>query len=191
MRTVTYTKLAVLTALAGASVLLGAAPPATAQGLADTKKPTIGTIRLGTYFPFNAAAKDTIGKTWYGGGLDYTFQQTPGVSRTNLSLDYIERSSGGNTLRLIPVTVSQFTEHGGENSVRPYFGLGGGVYFIHQNAPNSIGFQENKNATSLGGFLAAGLDLPNNFLIEGRYHIVSKVGDINSSGLQVTAGLRF
>lgn len=192
MRTVTYTKLAALTALAGASVLLGAARPAAAQNLPDSKKPPIGTIRLGAYFPFNARAKDAIGKTWYGGGLDYTFQQTPGVSRTNLSLDYIERSSGGNTLRLIPVTVSQFTEHGdATTTVRPYFGIGGGVYFIHQNAPNSIGFQENKNATSLGGFVAAGLDLPSNFLIEGRYHIVSKVGDINSSGLQVMAGLRF
>ena len=191
MRKATFSTLAALTALAGASALLGAARPAGAQGLPDTKKPAIVTIRGGAYFPFNSRAKQVIGKTWYGGGLDYTFQQTPGVSRTNLSLDYIERNSGGSDIRIIPLTVSEFSQQNPEGTIRPYFGVGGGVYFIHQNAPNDIGFQQNNNSTTLGGFVAAGLDLGSNFLVEGRYHIISKVGSINSSGLQVMAGVRF
>lgn len=192
MRTATFTKLAVLTALAGASALLGAARPVAAQDLPDTKKPTIGTIRGGLYLPFNSRAKSTVGKVWYGGGLDYTIRQTPGLSRTNISLDYIERNSGGNDIRVIPLTVSQFTEHGDPGAtVRPYYGFGLGVYFVHENVPNSSGLQENKNGTAYGGFLAAGLDLPDNFLVEGRYHIISNVGSVNAGGLQLMAGLRF
>lgn len=191
MRKATLSKIAVLSALAGASALIGTARPAAAQGLPDTKKPAIVTIRGGVYFPFNARAKAAVGKTWYGGGLDYTFQQTPGVTRTNLSLDYIERNSGGNVVRIIPLTVSQFTLQNAQGTVRPYFGVGGGVYFIHQSVPNDVGIQENTNATALGGFIAAGLDLPGNVLVEGRYHIISKVGSINSSGLQLMAGVRF
>ncbi|MDQ2686753.1 MAG: hypothetical protein M3Y28_02685 [Armatimonadota bacterium] len=192
MRTATFTKLAVLTALAAASALLGAARPAAAQGIPDTKKPTIGTVRAGLYFPFNSRAKNNVGKTWYDVGLDYTVHQTPGISRTNISLDYIERNSGGNDIRVVPLTVGQFTEHGEAGAtVRPYYGFGLGVYFVHENVPNSIGVQENKNGTAFGGFLAAGLDLPSNFLIEGRYHIISNVGSVNAGGLQVMAGLRF
>lgn len=190
MRNRSLLKLAALAAVT-APALLGAARPAAAQALPDTKAPPIVTIRGGVYLPFNTRAKNDVGKTWYGGGVDYTFQQTPGVARTNVSLDYIERNSGGNTVRIVPLTVSQITLQNPEGTVRPYFGVGGGAYFIHQSVPNTIGVQENTNATAIGGFFVAGLDLPGNVMVEGRYHIISKVGSVNSGGLQLTAGVRF
>lgn len=192
MRILSFRKLAAASAAVGVGVLalLSVARPATAQILPDTPKPPVLTVRGGVYFPFNARAKNSIGKTWYGGGLDYAFQQTAGVSRTCVGLDYIERSSGSNTVRIIPLTVSQFSEQGSANGIRPYFGVGAGAYFVHQDIPNDIGVRENTNATALGGFVAAGLDLPGNFLVEARYHYITKVGSSNNSGLQVMAGVR-
>ena len=177
---------------AAATALLALLGPAQAQTvLPDAKNPVVGAIRGGVYFPFNSSVKTNVGKTFYCGGIDYTFQQKPNISRTNLSVDYIERSSGGNSLRIIPVTFSEFALQTSQNGVRPYYGIGVGAYFIRQNIPNSVGTQQNVNATALGGFLAAGLDLPSNLLVEARYHIVQKEGSANSGGLELTAGIRF
>lgn len=182
-------------ALPGILALAFAAPSAQAQTPPDTKSPTIFAVRGGAYFPFNSTTKRSVGKTWASGGLDYVFQQKAGLSRTVLSVDYIERSSGGNTIRLIPVTIGQFTLQGaGEgqnNNVRPYLGIGVGAYFVHQALPdNQLGSTRN-DTTTIGGYLGAGLDISSNFLVEARYHILPKVGGINSSGLQITAGVRF
>ncbi len=182
-------------ALPGVLVLAFAAASAQAQTPSDTKSPSIAAVRLGAYFPFNRTTKNDVGKTWAGGGLDYNIQQKPGMARTVLSVDYIERSSGGNTIRLIPVTIGEFTLQGaGEgqsNNVRPYFGIGTGAYFVHQKLPATDGSTQKNDTTTLGGYLAAGLDISSNFLVEARYHILPKIGGINSSGLQVTAGVRF
>ncbi len=182
-------------ALPGLLALALASPSAQAQTPADTKSPPVAAVRLGAYFPFNRTAKNFVGKTWAGGGLDYAFQQKPGLSRTLLSVDYIERSSGGSTIRLIPVTIGQFQLQGaGEgqnNNVRPYLGIGVGAYFVHQNLPQTDGTMHSNDTTTIGGYLGAGLDISSNFLVEARYHILPKVGGVNSTGLQLTAGVRF
>ncbi len=186
-------------ALSGTLALALVAPSAQAQTPPDTKSPTVAAVRLGAYFPFNSSTKRIVGKTWAGGGLDYNIQQKPGLSRTVLSVDYIERSSGGSTIRLIPVTIGQFTLQGaGEgqsNNVRPYLGIGVGAYFVHQRVPSvlptSQATTQSNDTTTIGGYLGAGLDISSNFLVEARYHILPKIGGINSSGLQITAGVRF
>ncbi len=189
----------VLFAVPGILALAFAAPSAQAQTPPDTKSPTVFAVRGGAYFPFNRTTKNEVGKTWAGGGLDYVIQQKPGLSRTLLSVDYIERSSGGSTIRLIPVTIGEFTLQGaGEgqtNNVRPYLGIGVGAYFVHQKVPSVLptaqAFTQNNDTTTIGGYLGAGLDISSNFLVEARYHILPKIGGINSSGLQITAGVRF
>lgn len=191
MRIISRFRAAALSGAAAAAVLALLGPAQAQTVLPDAKPPAIGAVRGGVYFPFNSTVKNNVGKTFYGGGVDYTFQQKAGISRTNLSVDYIERSSGGNTIRLVPVTFSQFALQAGNGGVRPYYGIGVGAYFVHQSIPDNVGNRDNRNDTVLGGFLAAGLDLPNNFLIEARYHIIQKVDDANSSGLQLTAGVRF
>lgn len=195
MRTPSRLRTAVLssTLAAGALALLGMAHPAAAQSdlpTADSQQPIV-TVRGGVYFPFNARLKSNSGKTFYGAGLDYTIQQQLGQSRTELSVDYIERSSGGNTIRIIPVTVGQFTLRAGQNGIRPYLGIGAGVYFVHEQLPNDSGVQENTNKAAIGGYIGAGLDFPSNLLVEARYHIIQNVGTYNVSGLQLMAGIRF
>ena len=182
-------------ALPGVLALALLSTSAQAQTPPDTKSPPIAAVRVGAYFPFNSYTKNIVGKTWAGGGLDYVIQQKPGLSRTILSVDYIERSSGGSDIRLIPVTIGEFTLQGaGEgqsNNVRPYFGIGTGAYFVHENVPGNINGNAKSDTTTIGGYLAAGLDISSNFLVEARYHILPKIGGISNSGLQVTAGVRF
>lgn len=189
---------AVLT-VPGILALAFAATSAQAQTPPDTKSPPVFAVRAGAYFPFNSTTKREVGKTWAGGGLDYSVQQKPGASRTILSVDYIERSSGGSTIRLIPVTFGQFTlqgaNEGQHNNVRPYLGIGVGAYFVHQTVPSTLPTAQvtaqHNDTTTIGGYLGAGLDISTNFLVEARYHILPKIGGINSSGLQITAGVRF
>ena len=178
---------------AGALALLGPARPAAAQGDVPTTSVSqpIVTVRGGVYLPFNSALKNASGKTLYGGGLDYNLQQKVGQSRTELSADYIERSSGGHTIRIFPVTISQFSIQSGQGGIRPYFGVGAGAYFINQTLPDSFGNNQTTNKTAIGGFLGAGLDLPSNLMIEARYHIIQKVGAYKADGLQLMAGFRF
>ena len=179
-------------AASGALALLGVVRPAAAQTLSppDNHDP-IAVVRASLYFPFNSQLKDNVGKTFYGGGLDYILHRQQGQGRTELSVDYIERSSGGNTARIIPLTVGQFTYPISQASVRPYFGFGAGAYFIHQKGPDSSGVEQSEDKTAIGGFVAAGLDLPDNFILEARYHLIQNVGLYKSSGLQVSAGYRF
>lgn len=180
-------------AAGGALTLLTAVRPAAAQ----TNLPTaadnqpIATVRAGVYFPFNSKLKNNGSKALYAGGLDYTIQHKTGVNRTVLSVDYIEKTGGGHDVRIIPVTIGSFALQTGQGSVRPYFGVGAGAYFIHQNLPDDSGANQNTNKVAIGGYLGAGVDFSSNLLLEARYHIIQKVGGYNSGGLEVTAGIRF
>lgn len=179
-------------AAASAFAFLGAARPATAQSAPYVgDHAPVAIVRAGAFLPFNSQMKDNVGKIFYGGGLDYIIHREPTVSRTEVSVDYIERSSGGNDARIIPLTIGQFMLHGSSGEVTPYLGFGAGAYFIHQSGLDASGARENDNKTAIGGYIAAGLDLPDNLIVEARYHIIQKVGLYNSSGLQLMAGIKF
>lgn len=180
-------------AAASAFALLGAARPAAAQNavLSNSDTAPVAIVRAGAFLPFNSQLKDSVGKIFYSGGLDYIVHREPTVSRTEVSLDYIERSSGGNTARIIPLTIGQFMLHSPTGQVTPYLGFGAGAYFIHQNGLDSAGVRDSENKTAIGGFIAAGLDLPDNWIVEARYHLIQKVGLYNSSGLELMAGIKF
>lgn len=189
LRTATLSAVAV----SGALVLLGAVRPVAAQtiSLPDNSNTPVAVVRADLYFPFNSLIKNDVGKTFYGGGLDYIIQRQQSEGKTELSVDYIERSSGGNDARIIPVTIGEFTFGNPSGNTRPYFGIGAGAYFIHQKGPDNTGLEQSQDKTAVGGYFAAGLNLPDNFILEARYHLIQKVGIYNSSGLQVSAGFRF
>jgi hypothetical protein len=176
------------------------AKPATAQGTL-TNQPTVGAIRLGVYIPTSSKVTSPVGKYFFPvGGLAYTFQQDSG-NRSDIGADYIERSSSGSDVRVIPLTVSE-TYYGGPRAqgVRPYWSVGVGAYFVHVSVPNPnpnevVGnpgaAQVNHTDTVLGGFLGLGLDFPANYFIDLRYHQVSEVSHVNTSGFELCGGYRF
>lgn len=183
----------------GIGALAIAAKPALAQSGTNLNSPTVGAIRLGIYLPASSHVTTPIGKVFPGGGLDYTFQQTA-QDRAQVSLDYIERSSSGSDVRVVPLTVSDIIYSGPRADFRPYWGVGAGAYFVHVNVPNpnpaiTIGTPGaqivNGTDTVFGGFLDLGLDFQYDIFVDARYHWIGEVDGVNPSGLELTAGYRF
>lgn len=176
----------------GLLALTALARPAAAQLLPPTDQAApVFSVRAGAYFPSNRRIKNQVGKTFAGVGLDYAVANKPGFTSTRLSLDYIERTSSGKTVRIFPVTVGQFYYQGANSGVRPYLGFGVGAYFVKQEVDDDLGNREDNNDTRFGGYVTGGFDFSSNLFLEARYHFIQAVGSANPSGLQVMGGVRF
>lgn len=172
-------------ALAGAS--LAAAHPAAAQNYTPPGQLPQYTVRVGAFFSGSSVVRHTVGSTSLAAGLDYDVHQEVGTSRTIFSVDYIDRSSGGNDFRMFPVTVGQLVMGSASNNVEPYYGFGTGAYFIHQD----FGGTQRHDDVRFGGYVAAGLIYDHYLDLDVRYHLVTSQNNINPSGLELTAGVRF
>ncbi|MBV9849665.1 MAG: hypothetical protein JO250_08245 [Armatimonadetes bacterium] len=182
--------LAVLgTALASLGCLLAAGRPAAAQGPTPGPEP-LATVRVGGYFTSNSTVRHTVGSSFLCAGLDYAIQHQE-QSRTIISVDYIDRSSGDSTLRFFPVTVGQLFVQPSDNGIQPYYGGGLGAYFVHQDFNRNSANNEAHDDVVFGGYLAGGVEFQKVAVIEARYHLVTSEHGINVSGLELTAGYRF
>jgi opacity protein-like surface antigen len=76
-------------------------------------------------------------------------------------------------------------------AVHPFVGAGLGTYFLQ---PRLDGTNLGSSATKLGGTLLAGVEFftSNTFAVkaEARYHVVTKSGPYNPSGLGLTIGVK-
>ena len=76
-------------------------------------------------------------------------------------------------------------------AVHPFVGAGLGVYFLQ---PRSNGVNQGSSATKFGGDILGGAEFfaSKTFSVkgEGRYHIVTKSGDYDPSGLELTIGVK-
>jgi hypothetical protein len=180
---------------AGVSVAaMLAAVPANAQspsGLPTVKPLPDFSARLGAYFPMNSRLKQNVGNTAFAGGVDYVLSRTGASDESTVSVDYIDRTSGGNQLRMVPVTFGGLHYMDVKAEQRTYVGYGVGAYFVNVSIPNSVGFQETNHTTLYGGYINAGIEFPENVFLDARYHFTQAVGSTNPSGLEVTAGVRF
>ena len=176
--------------LTTALALLGGRPAAAQTVVGPTQyTPAVG-VRFGAYFPQNSRVTHSVGNIMAGGGVDVTVQHSPGT-RVILSLDYIDRSNSGRNLRLTPLTIGVYGVGTPSGGITPYYGLGVGAYFVHSNLLTNTGTTSSANTTSLGGYLAAGIQFQDNVFLEGRYHVVQESNGVNTGGLQVTVGYRF
>ena len=140
----------------------------------------------------NTTVRHTVNSSFLCGGLDYAVQHPSNLTRTIVSVDYIDRTSGSNTLRVFPVTVGELILQPEDGGVQPYYGAGLGGYFIHEDFNNN----DNTNRTShdnvvFGGYLVAGVEYRRYLDLDARYHFVTSSNGINVGGLEVTAGFRF
>ena len=175
-----------------AAALLLAGRPAQAQAIAPINyhEPIVA-VRGGVYFPINGRIASQVGRTLITGGVDITAAHQTYVSRTVVSVDYLDRTKNGHKLRMIPITVGQFTYLPGSNDFRPYYGFGIGIYLINQDIVSSDGVDQSKNDTGYGAYLGLGSDIGQNFFVEGRYHFVTPVNSTSASGPELNVGVRF
>lgn len=171
---------------------LAACRPAAAQGVSDSDNTPNFTVRLGGYFATNTTVRHAVGSSFLCAGLDYAVQQSTAFQRTIVSLDYIDRSSGDNDVRVFPLTLGQLIFSSTSNGIQPYYGAGVGVYFTHEDLNSSSGTSRNSHDDAVfGGYFAAGVEFQRVVDLEARYHLVTSSNDINVGGLEVTAGYRF
>lgn len=173
MKNTQFGKLAVV---AGVLAIAGAAS-------AQTNGPAGISARLGVFFPTQDAAQ-SIGKTWFAGGLDYKLSSIPlsptrgeYTSYLSVSGDYYEKSG----LRAIPVALNYNVR---VNQV--VFSGGIGADFVRVADDDSSGF-----AGQLGvsyEFANSGKTAYNPFFVQAKYFFSSK-SDLNGVGLYV--GYRF
>ena len=94
------------------------------------------------------------------------------------------------SLRLVRLAVDLVRNWEG-GAVHPFVGAGLGTYFIQQR---DNGSDVGESDTKLGGTLFAGVEYftSNTFAVKGeaRYHIVSRVNELNPSGLALTIGVK-
>ena len=181
------------TVFASLGCLLAAGRPAAAQTtIPGPEANPLFTARVGGYFMNNTTVRHTINSSFLCAGLDYAVQHPANLTRTIVSVDYIDRSNGNNTLRVFPVTAGALLLQPYDNGIQPYYGAGAGGYFVHQDFNNN----DNNGRTShdnveLGGYVVAGIEYRRYLDLDVRYHLVTSANDINVSGLEITGGFRF
>ncbi len=179
--------LGAIAAISVACMTSVAGPAAADSGLTQTN----AAIRGGLLFPLSSETRHAVGSNMYDGGLDYTFSQKPFQERYNLSVDYIQKSSSGSNITLVPVTVSAQYYSESSAGVRPYVEFGGGLYFEQIKEPNNPNITGTKSGTAPGFFAGAGLDFPGNVFLDAKWQVPGEINHVRTSGIQVNLGFRF
>ena len=178
-------------ALVGGGVLLSAGA-AHAQANPQVKAPLA--VKIGAYIPISSSVRNITGDVLPIVEAEYTIQDlfvTNGA--TTISVGYAERKG----LRLIPVLLTEsyhFRSRGADSGITvvkgeidTYAGLGIGIY--NTRFPTSGGSDSSKNL--FGGCAVFGLNVSNGVFVEGKFHLVSRYNDLDISGIQLAAGIRF
>jgi hypothetical protein len=173
--------------------LMGGRPAAAQEAVPTNSAPQLdGDIRAGALFSTNNAVETKVGRQLPAAGVDVVIKHDTTNTNLVVSADFIDHSSNGSHLQVIPVTIWQQIFSGNSRDVtRTYTEYGAGLYFVNQSLPDSSGNQKSSNQTAFGGFLGFGVDVTNNIFIDARYHAVTDVNSISASGLEVTGGYRF
>jgi hypothetical protein len=184
------TSFSLLTATAVLFVFIITCASAFAQ---DVEPPVHHTwsIKLGAFIPDSGGMMNISSVPWFAGGIDYFPASTfrPCNAQLHFGVDFAESDKHGNTNLIIPVTAKLIWPIPiNSSSFRPYFGLGGGLYFI--------------NAAFMGGTTQPGIkaivgfDISQRFFLEANYDYVSGFSNDMGTGLRadgttIYVGMRF
>jgi hypothetical protein len=172
--------------LAATTAIFAAPTPAQAQS-----SPLPIRLKLGILNAQDRDVRNHVGSTLYGGEVEVGL---PGIvgGQTVVSLGYFERRRGGNSFRVIPLTVSRLYSPpnpatGLTGNV--YFGFGGGLYYLRRGGDNS------DTETTFGGFGVAGYRFPRRVLIfdlvEAKFHLVAgSANGLSPNGFTFMAGMQ-
>lgn len=101
-----------------------------------------------------------------------------------------QEADSDNTMRQVRIAVDVLHNWEG-GAIHPFVGAGLGTYFLQ---PRSHGTNLGDSATKLGGTILGGVEFftSNTFAVKGeaRYHIVTKSGLYDPSGLALTIGVK-
>jgi outer membrane protein W len=148
----------------------------------------VGAVEGGVYINQDNHVRSAVGSPAAMGGLEYTINSVPLVSRTNFMIDYIQKNGNGNKETMIPIlfTYQQYSgEHGG---LRPYLTVGAGLVYekVTDQSRNVDG-----SGSTFGAMIGYGADTRSQIYIEARYLLVPQLQTENLSGPMAVVGIRF
>lgn len=201
-------------ALLIAPLALALAAPAHAQNAAKAI-----TVEIGPNYAMNSDVRDATQDIGIHVGLGYRLPvktvNPDHPSWTTVGVMYNQNSKHGNKLDVLGLTAEQrysVAKPGSTSSVRPYVGIGVGVYRVHAKAgdyepPVSSGledvvagrgqgssegdYDDSETKTRIGGRLMAGLEFSNAYYAELAYNLTGKIEDVRSDSLTLSVGARF
>ncbi|MBI3922053.1 MAG: outer membrane beta-barrel protein [Armatimonadetes bacterium] len=159
----------------------------------DEKKPGSFGIAISAQRPTDSNVRTTLGSTWFGGQIDYTWAQPKGDLRVGVG--YSNKSNAGVKVTTVPLKATWLlplgtdTEQDGKLP-RAYWGLGAGVYRVKVETPLS------ESSTKLGGGILLGSNFNTNWRAELGYDYVSTfssatVGSIKPGYFSLSLGYQF
>jgi opacity protein-like surface antigen len=167
--------------------MLLACSAANAQLGGITKPVSLG-IRAGGYMPKDRPVG--MSKTWFAAGVDarVNISALPIIGGQTVSLDYLTRGSSSVSAITLVQRFSSPVAAPVQGGVRPYFGVGVGVYRVHVKTDTGSDTKTGPGAKAL-----VGLEIGQGLYVQGDYHLPAfgKVAGLRASGFAVTAGLRF
>jgi hypothetical protein len=134
-------------------------------------------------------SKQVAGSPLYAAEADVIVPSLSG-SKTILTAGFQDRSSNGDSLRVIPLTISQTTALPNPASMvtgTVYFGLGAGAYLLHAEKDG-----DSKDKTTFGGFGVVGYQFPVvGIFAELKYQLVAGTANgARPDGLLIMIGKR-
>lgn len=199
-------------ALLAAPLALGLAAPSNAQ-----TRPKSITAEIGGAYAMNGDVRDATQDVGIHVGLGYILPtkvaNMDNPSWTTVGLMYNQNSGNGNKLTVWGLTAEQrysLAKPGSMSTVRPYVGIGIGVYRDRakggeETPPVSSGIETagagqgieegdsdvSETKTRIGGRLIAGLDFNQAYYAELAYNYTGKVFDTRTDSVTLAVGLRF
>jgi hypothetical protein len=145
-------------------------------------------VKIGALLPSQSATRDSAGSVVPSAEVDMRIPRFLGADFVSLGIQ--DRSHNGGKLQVVPVTISRTFQPPnpvGGITGSPYFGVGGGAYFL--NARNN---GDSKSKVAPGVFGQAGYQFPNKFFVEAKYQVVAgKAAGLRPDGLILSIGRSF
>ena len=148
-------------------------------------------FKLGMFIPSNGGMMQLSSVPWMSFGFDYcpAIAYSPLNGQVHFDIDYSQHDLHGNTNFVLPLTANliwTFDMH--DKTVRPYAGIGGGIYFINAGYMGGT--------TQPGLRLTVGLDITDRYFLQGTYDYVSGFSNdigtgLRADGTTISVGVRF
>ena len=149
-------------------------------------------FKLGVFRPQDGDVREAIGKTWFMAAYERTIKTMAQGGDLTVELGYTQKN-GDVDARVIPLTLNYRVSmapsgEGMEESSstgQAYYGAGLGAYFVR--FADDVG-SESKTKFGANVFIGYG---DKDWLLELKYHFVSKIEDVRPGGFALMAGYKF
>lgn len=153
------------------------------------KLPRIGP-EIGVFLPTDGTTRNRFGASWLSVGLGFSaLPHASAKGQIGVNVKILRGSHDGNTAYVIPIGLGYRRALQVSGTTVTYAGATTDVYFSDMNSPDDNIKWGIRNG--YGASVLTGVTFGETGYIQAEYHAVTKIRNLNFSGLELQAGLRF